>query len=214
MEQAIPEPRRRYTEAEYLAFEEASDTKHEFRNGQIIPFGGWERDPYGRIIGMAGGTAEHSDIAGNVFAELKSRLAGTPCRVNNSGLRVRVSRSGRYCYPDVIVTCQPRAFHTQDRRVTLVNPQVVIEVLSPSTADDDRGDKFRDYIAIDSLQEYVLVAQDRPRVETFYRRPDDGAWAIGPAYEGFDATLPFPSLGVTVPLAQIYAGVDLPPSAP
>ena len=212
MEQAIPEPTRRYTEAEYLAFEEASDTKHEFRNGQIIPFGGWERDPYGRIVGMAGGTAEHSDIAGNVLAELKGRLKGTPCRVNNSELRVRVSRAGRYCYPDVIVTCEPRVYDPPDRRVTLVNPQVVIEVLSPSTADDDRGDKFRDYISIDSLQEYVLVAQDRPRVETFYRQPDNGVWAIGPAYEGLEATVAFRSLNATVPLADLYAGVELPPS--
>jgi hypothetical protein len=99
MERAIPEPKRRYTEAEYLAFEEASDTKHEFRNGQIIPFGGWERDTYGRIIGMAGGTEEHSDIAVNMVAELKGRLKGKPCRVNNSELRVRVSRPGRYCSP-------------------------------------------------------------------------------------------------------------------
>jgi len=161
---------------------------------------------------MAGGTEQHSDIAGNLLAALKDRLKGKPCRVNNSELRVRVSRAGRYCYPDVIVTCQPRVCDQPDRRVTPVNPQVVIEVLSKSTADDDRGDKFRDYIAIDSPQEYVLVAQDRPRVETFHRRADDGVWTIGPAYEGLDATLPFPSLGVTVPLAEIYAGVDLPPS--
>jgi Uma2 family endonuclease len=115
----------------------------------------------------------------------------------------------------VIVTCEPRLYDPPDRRVTLVNPQVVIEVLSKSTADDDRGDKFRDHITIEALQQYVLVAQDRPRVETFHRRADDdGVWTIGPAYEGFDATLPFPSLGVSVPLADIYAGVDLPPSAP
>ncbi len=146
MEQAIPDRNRRYTEAEYLAFDEASAVKYEFRNGQIIPHGGWERDDDGQIVGMAGGTEEHSDIVGNIFNELKNRLKGTPCRVNSSDLRVRVSRAGRYCYPDVIVTCESRVYDPPNRRVTLVNPQVVIEVLSASTADEDRGDKFRDYI--------------------------------------------------------------------
>ena len=213
MGRVIPEPRQRYTEAEYLAFEEASDTKHEYRNGQIIPFGGWERDPYGQILGMAGGTAEHGDIACNLIRELGNRLKDSTCKFGNSDVRVRVPRTGRYCYPDVSVTCEPRVFAPPNRRVTLVNPQVVIEVLSPSTADDDRGDKFRDYISIDSLQDYLLVAQDRPRVEAFYRQPD-GVWAIGPAVEGLGSTVTFRSLGVTLPMADIYAGVDLPPPPP
>ena len=178
MEQpVVPQPKQYYTEAEYLAFDEASQTKHEYRHGQIIPFGGWERDVYGDIVGTAGGTAEHGDIACNAIAALKVRLKGTPCKIGNSD--VRLPRAGRYSYPDVSVTCGPRAFSPPQSRSTVANPQVIIEVLSESTADEDRGEKFREYIEIESLRQYVLVTRDRPRVETFHRNAD-GGWGVGP----------------------------------
>ncbi len=161
---------------------------------------------------MAGGTAGHADVACNLIRSLGNRLDGSPCKVGNSDLRVRIPRTGRYCYPDVSVTCGPRVFDPPEAAATMVNPQVIIEVLSPSTADDDRGEKLADYIGSPSLQEYVLFAQDRPRADTFYRQPD-GIWAIGPWSAGVEAAVAFRSLGVTLPLAEVYAGVEFPSPA-
>ena len=200
---------RTYTEAEYLRISAASDIKYEFRHGQIVPFGGWERDESGRILGMAGGSAEHADIAVNLITGIKVRLAQTSCRVGNSDPRVHIPRTGRYNYPDVSVTCEPRVFVPPTETHTLVNPQVVIEVLSPSTAQDDWSEKRADYLSIDSLREYVLVSQHIPRIDTVHRRPD-GTRAFGPWAEGLAASVEFPSLGVTVPLAEVYAGVAFP----
>ena len=210
MEQLIPDRNRRYTVEEYLALDDVSDVKYEYWDGLLVPHGGWETDADGRVIGMAGGTDAHNDVTCNLISELAKALKGTPCKVGGPDLRVRSPRSGRYHYPDVSVTCGPRVFDPPGGRVTLVNPRVLIEVLSSSTADMDRGEKFREYIEIESLQQYVLVAQDRPRVETFHRTAD-GGWAVGPWSEGPDAAVTFPSLGVTLPLAEMYAGVEFPP---
>jgi Uma2 family endonuclease len=179
----------------------------------LVPHGGWETDAHGRIIGMAGGTDTHSDITCNLVGELRQTLKGTACKVGGPDLRVRSPRTGRFHYPDVSVTCGPRVFDPPGSRVTVANPRVLIEVLSPSTADMDRGEKFREYIAIASLREYLLVSQDRPLVQTFHRG-EDGGWGVGPWAEGLDATLAFPSLGVTVSLAEVYAGVEFPGTPP
>ena len=186
MEQPIPDRNRRYTVEEYLALDGVSDVKYEYWDGLLVPHGGWETDANGRIIGMAGGTARHSDVAVNLIRELGNALKGTSCKVGDSDLRVRSPRSGRYHYPDVSVTCDPRQFDPPDGEVTLVNPQVLIEVLSQSTEATDRGDKFREYIAIESLKEYVLVAQDQPLVQTFHRNAD-GGWVVGPWAAGREA---------------------------
>ena len=132
MEQPIPDRNRRYTVEAYLALDGTSDVKYEYWDGLLVPHGGWETDANGRIIGMAGGTAAHSDVAVNLIGELRARLKGTPCKVGDSDLRVRSPRWGRYHYPDVSVTWGPRQFDPPDGDVTLVNPQVLIEVLSPS----------------------------------------------------------------------------------
>ena len=207
MEQPIPDRNRRYTLEEYFALDDVSEVKYEYWDGYLVPHGGWETDRNGNIIGMAGGSDAHSDIACNFIRELGNALKGTSCKVGDSDLRVRSPRSGRYHFPDVSVTCGPRLFDPPDKRVTLVNPQVIIEVLSPSTEKADRGDKFREYLAIESLREYVLASQDQPRIDTFYRNAE-GAWIVGPWAEGMDATITFPSLRVTVPLAEVYAGVE------
>ena len=209
MEQPIPDRNRRYTLEEYFALDDVSEVKYEYWDGLLVPHGGWETDAHGCILGMAGGTDAHSDVACNLIRELGNRLKGTPCKVGDSDLRVRSPRSGRYHYPDVSVTCGAREFDPPQTRVTLANPTVLIEVLSDSTERQDRGEKFREYIEIASLQQYVLAAQDRPRVETFTRAAD-GVWVVGPWAEGLDATLAFPALGVAVPLAEVYAGVTFP----
>lgn len=212
MEQPIPDRNRRYTLEEYFALDDVSEVRYEYWDGLLVPHGGWEWDKAGNILGMAGGTDVHNDIACNLIAELRNALKGTPCKVGGPDLRVRSPRSGRYHYPDVSVTCGPRVFDPPQSRSTVANPQVIVEVLSKWTANDDRGEKFREYIEITSLQQYVLVAQDRPRVETFHRTPD-GTWAVGPWAEGLGASVTFRSLGVTVPLAEVYASVVFPDDA-
>jgi Uma2 family endonuclease len=197
MEQPIPHKKTRFTVEEYLQMEEASQTKHEFRHG--------------RIIDMAGGTMNHALIAGNIGGELRNRLKGKPCKTLGSDMRVRITGTPHYCYPDVTVVCGQPVFDPPDRQLTLINPQVVIEVISPSTAADDRADKFYDYIRIESLMEYFIVSHDRMRVDTFYRQKD-GIWAIGPSFEGDNTIVKFRSLDIAIPMSEIYAGVEFPKS--
>jgi Uma2 family endonuclease len=152
---------------EYLAFERASDQKHEYADGEIFA--------------MSGGTHEHSLIAGNVHGELRNALMERPCVVHGSDMRIKVAATNRYFYPDVSVVCGRPVFQDATRDV-LLNPKAVIEVLSDSTERYDRGDKFQHYQQIASLTEYVLVSQTAPLVE-HYARQADGSWiyrALGP----------------------------------
>jgi Uma2 family endonuclease len=188
------EQQRRYTFEEYLRLEEASPEKHEFRHG--------------RIVSMAGGTYEHALISTNVVGYLRGQLAGSPCRALGSDMRVRLGSDVR-SYPDASAVCGPPQFDPQDpKRTTITNPRVIVEVLSPSTAAYDRGEKFQDYLRIESLQEYVLVSQDQPRVETFFRQPD-GTWAFA-YFEGLETVAKFRSVGVDVALREVYAGITFP----
>ena len=197
MEQAAP-ARQRYTVAEYLAMEAASEDRHEFRDGDVLD--------------MAGAVTTHVRIARNMTRRLDERLEGSGCEVLGSDQRVRADRT-RYCYPDLTIACTPLIYDPPDGEVVLTNPRVVIEILSPSTELADRGEKFTRYRNLASLQEYLLVAQDRPQVEPFYRQAD-GTWAIGRIVAGLDAAVAFRSLpGVELTLAQVYAGVTFPPAA-
>ena len=156
---------------EYLVFERASDTKHEFVDGHIY--------------GMSGGTFEHALIAGRVIGLLFAALAGAPCAVLTSDMRIRTG-DGVGTYPDVSIVCGERRF-TSDTQDELLNPGVVIEVLSPSTEAYDRGDKFEHYQTIESLAQYVLVAH-RERAIEVWTRADDG-WQCARAVEGDVAVL-------------------------
>jgi Uma2 family endonuclease len=179
--------------------EETSDTKHEFRHGRIIDTT-WETDG-------------HEDIAAHLFFGLKSQLKGRPYRPVTSNVRIRIGGSNHYNYPDLTVHPLPALFDRPGRRSTITNPKVIFEVTSPTTVHDDRSEKLYDYISIETLQEYIIVAQDRARVDTFYRQID-GIWAIGPSSEGMEASLNLRSLDITIPLADIYAGVELPKQLP
>ncbi len=187
---------RKYTFAEYYQIIQTSETKYEFVDGKLID-----------IRAMAGGTLEHSGIAVNVIAELRMRLEGKPCRPYNSDLAIRAIQMARYRYPDITVFCEKPEFEEDDRKkIVALNPRVVIEILSPSTAGTDRGEKFGDYRAIESLQQYVLIAQDQPMVETYTRR-DDGTWLIAYA-SGLDAIAKLHVIDVELPLRDVYAGVS------
>jgi Uma2 family endonuclease len=180
------------TEEQYLALEREAGTKSELVNG--------------RVFAMSGGSFRHSLIGTNLTVALGSRLAGKPCRPLNSDMRIHVASTGMYTYADAVVVCgtpQLRDGH-QD---TLLNPRVVFEVLSPSTEAYDRRAKFAHYRRLSSQSEYVLAAQDEPRVECFVRR--EGNWVLT-AYLGLDAILELASVEVVLPLTEIYRDVEFP----
>jgi len=198
----LPLQHRRYTVEEYLRLDNESDEKHEYWDGFIVPLS--------QLIAMAGGTFEHSLITTNFTSALNARLKGGPCRVMGSDLRIKVPRSPFYLYPDASVICDPPLFDPQaGGRTTVLNPRVAVEVLSPSTEAYDRGKKLQRYLQIPSLEEYVLIAQAEPSIDTYFRHPD-GSWTFSVAY-GLDATVTLRSLGVSVPLGEVYANVDFPP---
>jgi Uma2 family endonuclease len=165
----------RYSYHEYLVLERTSNTKHEYLGGQIYA--------------MAGGTPDHAAIAANVVALLNVQLRGKGCRVYTSDLRVRAVETGLATYPDVTVVCGRFEADPEDAS-TAINPTVVVEVLSPSTADYDRGEKFEHYRRIPTLREVVLVAHDERLVEV-RRRPATnlGEWTIDRAGTGDVVTL-------------------------
>jgi Uma2 family endonuclease len=195
----------RYSIAEYLARERTARDKHEYRDGEILL--------------MAGGSADHSLVILNFGGELRNLLKGKLCQVYDSNLRVRIQRTILYTYPDLTVICGPRALDSNDEQgETITNPKLIVEVLSPSSEAYDRGDKFARYRLVDSLDEYVLVSLKTPRIETFYRAPapagiDERTWLISTT-SGLDAGVKLRSLGVVLPLAEIYRGLSLPAPDP
>ncbi len=178
--------------------EQDSQEKHEHRDGEVLL--------------MAGGTADHSLIRANIIREVGNRLKGKPCYVYDSNLRVRIARKVLYTYPDASVICGPRQTDPNDPAgQTVTNPRVIIEVLSESTEGYDRGEKFDRYRQLDSLEEYVLVSQATPRIETFLRQAE-GTWLLT-AVSGRDATAKLRSLEIDLPLREAYGGIEFPEPA-
>lgn len=192
---ALTEPSRRLSESEYLEIERTADLRSEFFNGEMFA--------------MAGGKPEHSLIATNLAREFGTRLKGGPCVAYNADLRIKVEPTGLYTYPDLSVICGALEFAsgTDD---TIVNPVLLVEVLSESTEAYDRGTKFEHYRRIGSLREYLLVSQKQPRVEQFMRQAD-GRWLLNEA-AGLESTMEIPSLNISVSLREIFANVKFLPS--
>ncbi|NUQ62714.1 MAG: Uma2 family endonuclease [Pirellulales bacterium] len=185
-------PKRHLTPEEYLAKERKAEFKSEYYDGEMFA--------------MSGASREHNLIAGNVNGEARNQLRDRPCEVYQSDMRVKVSRTGLYTYPDVVIVCGEPRF--EDAEVdTLLNPTVVFEVLSKSTEGYDRGTKSEHYRRIPSLREYVLIAQDRCHVERFSRQPDN-RWLLWES-EDLEAILDLPSVGCEMKLSDIYAKVEL-----
>ena len=175
-----------HTFAEYLTLEARSDTKHELVNGEIFA--------------MAGGTVEHGRLSVNVMLEIGVALRGRPCVVLNSDVRVRVRATGLVTYPDASVVCGQVETDPEDRN-TVVNPVVIVEVLSDSTEKYDRNDKWAHYRRIPSLRDYLLVSQHERRVE-HYHRNDDGTWTLRDVGEGGEVHLA--SIGCALAVDAIY----------
>jgi Uma2 family endonuclease len=179
-------PKKRWTVEEYLAFERSSDEKHEFIDGEVYL--------------MAGASRRHNLIALNAAASLHNQLKQRPCEVYAADMRVRVEPD--YTYPDVSVVCDPPKFADGEHVDTLLNPMLIVEVLSPSTEMYDRGKKFQKYRTLDSFREYILIAQDEYRIETFLRA-EDGRWILSEV-TGADAEISLTTIGCTLRLADVY----------
>jgi len=176
--------------ADYLAAEEASETKHEYLRGEVFA--------------MAGTTFEHALIASNMLRAIGNRLEG-PCVVVGSDARIRIVETDRATYPDLMIVCGPRVAAPDDRHGT-VNPTVVVEVLSESTERDDRGEKFAHYRQLPSLRAYVLVAQKEARVEVFTRTSAEAReWRFAETVG--EGAVDLGVVGVSVPLEEVYRGV-------
>lgn len=186
-------PKRLLSPEEYLARERVADLRSEYYRGEMFA--------------MAGASWEHTLVKDNMAAEAHNQLKEGPCRVLTSDLRVKVSATGLYTYPDMVIVCDGPQFE-DERFDTLLNPRVVVEVLSDSTEKYDRGAKFAHYRQVSSVQEYVLVAQDRPLVERYVRQ-SDGSWVLTAVNE-ITLTFAFASVPVQIALAEIYRGVEFP----
>ena len=184
------------TPEEYLAIERAAEYKSEYYAGEMFA--------------LAGASRRHNLVTLNLGAELRGRLKGKPCISFANDMRVKVDLLGKYAYPDVVVACGEPLFESTDQD-TLLNPTVIVEVLSESTEAYDRGRKFEHYRKIESLMEYILVAQDQYRIEQ-YLRQSDGRW-IFTEIAGVDTTLVLSSIGCEIPLNEIYHLVELPGTA-
>jgi Uma2 family endonuclease len=178
---------------EYLDLERQAEFRSEYYRGEMFA--------------MAGASWEHTAIKDNLAGETRNQLKGGPCRARTSDIRVKVNATGLYTYPDMVVVCGEPQF--EDSAVdTLLNPRVIVEILSDSTEKYDRGAKFGHYRQVPSIQEYVLVAQDRPLVERFVRQPDN-SWVLT-AFGDMAQTFDFETIPVQVTMAEIYRDVKFP----
>lgn len=181
--------RLRMTEGEYLAFERTSDVRHEFADGEIFA--------------MAGGTYEHTTVAANIITELRNALRGRKCSVQTSDMRIHIPSRGRYVYADASVVCGRPVF-LDENHDTLINPRVVVEVLSPSSEEYDRGEKFALYQTLPSVMHYVLAAQDKPCIEVFTRKAD-GTWDLRKYGPGDQLALE--TLEISIAIDEVYSNV-------
>jgi Uma2 family endonuclease len=190
----MQQQRKRYiTPQEYLEIERQAATKSEYLDGEIFA--------------MSGATRSHNVIVRNLSRGLNPRQYGKPCEVYTNDMRVEVSPTGLYTYPDLVVVCGDPQFKDPSED-TLLNPTVIIEVLSKSTASYDRGEKFEQYCRLPSLTDYLLVSQDRAAVEHRTRQVDN-TWQLT-FYYGLDAVVPLPSIGCELRLSEVYDMVRFP----
>jgi Uma2 family endonuclease len=175
-----------FSAEEYLALERSASCKSEFHDGQIYA--------------MTGASREHNLVSGNIYRELSEQLKKRPCEAYINDMRVKAAEACSYHYPDIVVACGKPQF--EDAHVdTLLNPTLLIEVLSPSTEAYDRGGKFARYRKIPTLQEYLLVAQDQPSIERYLRQGD--VWLLTEAVE-LDAIVSLESIDCALSLREVY----------
>lgn len=186
------QPKTLYTPEMYLEIDRQSEIKHEYFNGEIFA--------------MTGASRKHNLITANITASLNLQLKGRPCEVYASDMRVKVSASGLYTYPDVVVVCGEPIF--EDKEIdTLINPTVIIEVISQSTEGYDRGEKSGNYRKLDSLSEYILISQNKSHIEHFVRQPDN-QWLLSET-DDVVAIIDLLSIRCKLAMADIYDKVEI-----
>jgi Uma2 family endonuclease len=181
-----------YTPEEYLALERGAEGKSEYYGGEIFA--------------MGGASERHNLITGNILVALHIQFRGRPCKVYSSDMRVKVNSTGLYTYPDVVALCGQSRFD-DEQKDTLLNPTLIIEVLSKSTEAYDRGNKFEHYRKIDSLTEYLLVSQDKQHIDHYVRQPDN-QWLLSEV-GSLDDTISLPSVDCVLALAEVYDKVEV-----
>ncbi len=186
------QPKQRLTSGDYLAWERQQEVRHEFFDGELYA--------------MTGASREHNLVCLNIAASLHTQLRGQPCEVYNNDMRVKVSQTGIYTYPDIVAACVEPQFE-DDEVDTLLNPVLIIEVLSNSTEQYDRGTKFRHYRTLPSLRDYLLVAQTECRVE-HYLREAGSRWLLT-EYPDLDDSIELTSVDCRLQVREIYERVPL-----
>ena len=184
------QPQPRFTPEEYLALERQAEFKSEYFAGEVFA--------------MAGASQRHNLIAANVIRLLGNQLLEHNCNVYPSDMRVKIPQVKKYTYPDVVVVCGEEQFEDEDKD-TLLNPSLIVEILSESTEAYDRGKKFEHYQSLESLQEYVLIAQDSYRIERYVRQ-DDRTWTYT-EFHSRDDVVTLPTIGCTLSLKDVYVKV-------
>ncbi|MEH2425628.1 MAG: Uma2 family endonuclease [Nostoc sp.] len=184
-------PKKYYTPEEYLQLEETSESKNEYRDGEIIP--------------MAGGTTNHNEIAGNFYANFKFTMRGKNYKIYMGDVKLWIHRYRIYTYPDVMVI-QGEPIYEGTGTTTVTNPIMIVEVLSKSTENHDRTNKFRFYRSIATLKEYIMINQYEYFVEQFNKNAE-GQWVLT-EYESVDAVLSLKSIGFQIPFSDIYQEVN------
>lgn len=179
-----------YTVEEYLYWERIADVRHEYYDGQIVM--------------MAGGSPRHSLLGANLIAEFHRAVSGSGCRVYTSDLKIRSSPS-QFVYPDVTVVCGELQFHDAERDV-VTNPRLIVEVLSPTTETTDRGVKWLHYQRLSMLRDYLMVSQQEPIIEHYYR-DEHGEWQ-SVIHQGLETIMNISALDCAIPLHRIYDGIE------
>jgi Uma2 family endonuclease len=185
--------------SQYLEVEYDSSIKHEYEGG--------------KILAMTGGSINHGILCGNAYNELRSGLKKGQgnCNALGSEIRIHIKAADSIVYPDAMVICGKIEASSEDADA-VTNPIIIVEVLSKSTESYDRGDKFYKYRQLDTLKEYILVAQDKPVVETFYKR-ESNVWEIA-RFIGLDTMIELKSLDITISMKELYVNIDFTPSPP
>ena len=189
---AKSQEKNRMTPEQYLEFERNSEIRHEYFEGEIYA--------------MTGGSLNHNQISTNIVRELGNQLKNSPCRPFASDMRVKVNELEKYIYPDIVVACGNIEMEKVMGVETLLNPVVIIEILSKSTEAYDRGKKFTNYRLLPTFNEYLLVSQNFCQVEK-YIRCDDGGWKYF-SYEDMGQTFKIESIECELPLSEIYYRVE------
>lgn len=182
-----------YSEKEYLRLENEAFEKSEFFEGKIVM--------------MAGAAPNHNRIKDNAVGELYAVLKkNKSCKSYSSDQRIHIPSNSLYTYPDILIVCGPNKFAELDRN-TVINPSVIIEILSPSTTEYDRGHKFKLYRDIETLQEYVTIDSRKPEAQV-YRRTADNQWLLADDAFSLTDTITIQTIGATLSMADLYDGTE------